>query len=302
MAVSDEDDDTEDEEQPQEQQQWLEPNAIVSDAYKSLDAQIAKLDRIPEDAKTACDALLEYAVKKELFSPDGQVGFYEVLGGTDEQLGHCIHAVLEIERERVIPPKEPTVTPMALPSIESPMQTVQVQGVQPGQQQPPITVKTGALAEFFRGRALNKATEKLIAFQREQMNRPEITTSKVKDILDYGRELLPEYNKLYEFYDKALKRLRFFDDAETVWNQRQEIVNEIVKITGVIRAFSRAVVEYRKERFGDRKVGVASGVMWLAASIASAPPMMMKPPPPGDKLSDLLRENLRRRQEGQTGP
>jgi hypothetical protein len=71
-----------------------------------------------------------------------------------------------------------------------------------------------------------------------------------------------------DFYDKAKKRIYFFHDDYTLRNQREEISTHLTKMIGIVRAFSRAIVEYRKARFGDRKVGVAAGAMWLEAAKA----------------------------------
>jgi len=281
--------------EPDNSEGWMEPSAIVSDAYKSLDKQIVELDKIPARAKQAGISLREHAIKGDLFSEEGQIKTYQVLEDTNKELGQCIHAVMEIERERYVPQKATDNLP-AIPSLESSPQTVNVQGTPQGQ---PITVKTGFLAEWAKGRAMNKAMDKAIQFQKDMMNRPEITTSKIKDVLDYGRELIPEFNKLYNFYDCGIKRVYFFSDAETVWNQRREIVNEVAKITGVIEAFSNAVVEYRKERFGDRKVGVAAGAMWLEAAKARQPVPYEKAPPPGDSLTDLMKIRMQQAQQKQ---
>jgi hypothetical protein len=249
---------------------WSKPNAIVTDAYKSLDKQIEQLELIPGKAKQACTSLMNHVIKEDLFSLDGQIKTYAVLQDIDEEIGHCIDAVLEVEHERASPQREAVnMNHLSLPSFDS-MQTLQVNNPQQGQMSPPITVKTGFLSELAKGRAINKALDKALQFQREMMNRPEITTSKVKEVIDYCKELIPEFNKLFNFYDCAIKHVSFYDDSETIWNQRREIVNEVAKITGIIRDISRAVSEYRKDRFGDRKVAVATGMMYVAAAQAAA--------------------------------
>jgi hypothetical protein len=84
---------------------------------------------------------------------------------------------------------------------------------------------------------------------------------------------------------KGLKRVRWFNDENTLRNQMAEIRLECVKIAGIICAFSTAITEYRKERYGDRKVGVAAGAMWLqAAQYAGQRPYISPFSPPSQPL------------------
>jgi len=255
----------------------LEPNQIVSEAYKSLDKQIEKLDLIPRGAQEKSDVLLDlvYDSEKDIMQdPKAQFEFIKALHALNEQIGHAFHALMEIDREHYRPQKD-----SSLPSLpELPMLPMQSQGQY--QSAPPVVVgqptvvKKGMFSSFWEhmsNRRWAGAYEKAV-----DSRQPEITTSKVIDILDYGRQLESEFSRLQTFYDKGIKRVHFFNDANTLRNQMQEIRLECVKIAGIICAFSTAITEYRKERYGDRKVGVAAGAMWLEAAKARSE-MQMRP-------------------------
>jgi hypothetical protein len=248
----------------------LEPSDIVSQAYKSLDEQIKKLDEIPKGAKDKSDALLDlvYNVKKDIMQkPKDQLEFIKALHALNDQIGHAFHALMEIDREHYRPQKDANLP--SLPEIpQLPIQTQTSTSTMPmvvGQQSPTV-IKKGMVSSFWEhmsNRRWASAYEKAVELQNRQ---PEITTSKVIDILDYGRQLESEFMRLHTFYDKAIKRIHFFNDENTIRNQMAEIRLECVKIVGIICAFSTAITEYRKERYGDRKVGVAAGVMYLLAA------------------------------------
>jgi len=256
----------------------LEPSDIVSEAYKSLDRQIEKLDLIPAGAKERSDVLLDmvYDSGKDIMQdPEDQLAFIKALHALNEEIGHAFHALMEIDRERSRPQKD-----SGLPEL--PMLPMQMQGQGQYQSAPmvvgqPTVVKKGMFSSFWEhmsNRRWAKAYENAV-----DSRQPEITTSKVIDILDYGRQLESEFSRLQTFYDKGIKRVHFFNDANTLRNQMQEIRLECVKIAGIICAFSTAITEYRKERYGDRKVGVAAGAMWLEAAKARSE-MQMRPGSP----------------------
>lgn len=260
--------------QGQKEPEVLEPPAIVTAAFRSLDQQIRDLDKIPGEAEGKCAELitLVYDDKQKLLE-DGvtELKFINAVQALNEEVGHAFHAIMEIDRERWQPESKRDVSLPSMPQIpQLPIQS-SASTVAPlvvGQQQP--VVKKGLFSDFWEhlsNRRWATAYERAVEAQNRQ---PEITTSKVIDILSYGRELESEFMRLHTFYDAAVKRVRWFHDENTVRNQTQEIRLWCVKVTGIIRAFSRAIVEYRKERFGDRKVGVAAGAMWVQAAQARA--------------------------------
>jgi hypothetical protein len=262
----------------------IKPMDIVVSVFSSLDAQIEALDQIPDDVLGHTTALLNIItdLKQNIFEdPATKIKFINALLGTSEEVGHAFHAILEIERERANPEKTPSNIPpmpqlpqigqMGTPEIvERPVQG----GITLNTQQPQMKIGYWAMRQW-RG-----MVEKWLEAQKD-LAQAQITSSKVVDILDYGRELEAEWMRLMNFYHYAQQRLSFFDDKETYRNQHQEVETHIIKMISIIRAFTRTIVEYRKERFGDRKVGVAQGAMALEATEAAALGNL--------RLSDLIR-------------
>jgi len=264
----------------------LQPSDIVSQAYKSLDAQILKLDEIPTGAKNKSNTLLAlvYNSKKDIMqNPKHQLEFIKALHALNEQIGHAFHALMEIDREHYRPQKDSNLP--SLPEIpQLPIQTQnQAAATTPVVVGQPTVVKKGLFAPFWEHMSNRRWAQ---AYEHAVESRqPEITTSKVIDILDYGRQLESEFSRLQTFYDKGIKRVHFFNDENTLRNQMQEIRLECVKIAGIICAFSTAITEYRKERYGDRKVGVAAGAIYLlAAQYAGQRPYISPFSPPSQPL------------------
>ena len=243
----------------------LEPGEIISDGYQSLDAQIKALDIIPIDAKEKTTALLMlmYSGEDIFGNLQGQFKFVQAIGNLSLVIGNAFLTVLEVERTfhgvKFDVPNLPTLTPTQAPAEKlNPNIMLQTQ-----------PAKGGGWADFFTARTWAKAMKDITASQQMEP-KPEITTAKVMpNILDYGRELLASYNETMNFYDCAIDRVYFFSDEITVGNQRKELTMHLVKLCNVICTFATTITEYRKERFGDRKVGVAAGAMWLEAAKAN---------------------------------
>jgi hypothetical protein len=246
---------------------WYAPSEIVSAAYQSLDEQVQKLDEIPGKVQTDGNKLLNIILDrtKDIFRNDNTIKeFTTALLDFDEGMGHAMHMVITLEEnERNGNRPEPS-TRLQLPQINLPTTERTTPNIIIGSEHPQ---KKGGLFDYLGARSTNRMIEKLQKFEREQ-EQPEITTSKVKNVKAYGEEIQSEWLRLIDFYDKSKKRIYFFHDPETLRNQREEISTHLTKMIGIVRAFSRAIVEYRKERFGDRKVGVAAGAMWLEAAKA----------------------------------
>jgi hypothetical protein len=245
----------------------LTSDEIISDTFRSFDKQIEKLDKIPKQANQKGSAVLALMFSDiDIFAGhEGQLKFINCLKELSEEVGQAFDTILEIEFSKQRGSSEQTVI-MPMPSVgqsvEKPNPSVILQS------QPP---KGGGWADYFGVRRWSGTMEKIFANkQTSQSQGPQSTTSRVIDILDYGRELVSEYNLTLDFYSRAIDHLYFFHDSDTYERQHKQLAIHLTKIVNIICSFSRAIVEYRKERFGDRKVGVAAGAMWLEAAKAQS--------------------------------
>ena len=247
-------------EEDKEELPVLDSNHIISDAYRSQDRQIKELDKIPEVVKGKANNIIKllYSECDIFLKIQGQLAFIECMTDLSDEIGNALHAILEIELAKQ---KVKTETPVIMPM---PTQTVTPNPQVVLQQTPP---KGGGWADYFGVRRWATTMERLGAIQQTSQM-PQSTTSKVIDILDYGRELVAQYNSVYDFWSKGIDHLYFFNDVDTHERQHKQLAVHLVKIVTIIRSFSKTIVEYRKERFGDRKASVASGVLWLEGAKA----------------------------------
>jgi hypothetical protein len=236
---------------------------IISETFTSLDKQIAELDLIPAKAETKGKAILTLMFSDEdVFSKhDGQLKFINCLRDLSEEVGHAFETILEIElsKQRV---KSETPIIMPMPQAGQQMQTPNPQVMV--NSTPP---KGGGWADYFGVRRWSTTMERIFK-QQNQAQGPQSATSNVIDILDYGRELVSQFNLTLDFYSRGIDHLYFFNDADTHERQHKQLAMHLTKIVNIICSFSRTIVEYRKERFGDRKAAVASGVLYLEAAKA----------------------------------
>jgi len=260
----------------------LEPDAIVSQAYQSLDKQIAALDKIQKDTPEKCEALMvTLGPDKDIFqNAEDYAEFRKALHEVAALIGHAIHLVLDAEK----PDKEIIPLPQ-LPQLPNTSSTTQNPNVVVNQPAPQV-VKQGSIAsvmEHMSIRRLAKAYERTVELQQ---NKPDITTSRIQvDPLAYGRQLLSEIMRIRDFHYRARCKISIFNGEHVVALLKGEIENHCTKLCDIILAYTTTIVERRKERFGDRKVGVAAGAMYIeAARYAGQRPYISPFSPPSQHL------------------
>lgn len=248
----------------------LTSQQIITQTFQSLDKQIDALDLIPKEANEKADDILKlmFSDKDIFLNLEGQLTFITCLRKLSEEVGHAFETILEIElsKQRAKPDM-----PM-LPMPQLPAQQVERPNPQILLQQGPQ--KGGGWADYFGMRRWSSTIDKIFATQQNMINQPQSATSKVIDILDYGRELVSQYNLTLDFFSKGIDHLYFFNDPDTHERQHKQLAMHLTKIVNIICSFSRTIVEYRKERFGDRKASVASGILYVEAAKAGG---MMRP-------------------------
>ena len=253
---------------------WLtEENDVLSpirEVFQDFDKLIEKLDKIPKTAETKTNELLKlfFDEKKDIFK-DPQL-FLEKLNNLSEEVGHAQHIVLAIElaRQRITPQQVQNVAVGA-----SPKET-------PGQ---PITINTSAPQQlgWLSGMWYAKgevAKAKAIEASRRTLEVPQITTSKeVVDILDSGRQLPSEFNRVQNWFQQAIDHLHIYNDQETHERLLSELRKHINKLAGIIRAFCRTVAEYRKDALSEGKKDIAESIVAMKmAEYQSLGGMQMK--------------------------
>ncbi len=256
----------------EEEEEIYDSDKIISQTFRSLDKQIEKLDEIPQQATAKANKVLElmFSDTDIFMTKPGQLVFIKLLGELSEEVGHAFDTILEIELSKQRVKSDTPIMPM--PSFPS----------QPQASTPQVMVnstppKGGGWADYFGVRRWATTMERIFANQQTQAQGPQSATSKVIDILDYGRELVSQYNLTLDFYSRGIDHLYFFNDPDTHERQHKQLAMHLTKIVNIICSFSRTIVEYRKERFGDRKASVAAGVLWLEATKNAPNPIRTDP-------------------------
>lgn len=171
-----------------------------------------------------------------------------------EQVGYAQHMVLEIENKRAGIPEEiekGKTNPVAqAPVVVHPTPAV-IQ--QPGG-------VAGWLGERTRAKSAEKIQKLYLQFQAKQETPKIATEHQVTDILEFGRQLIPEFNRLHLYFQQCLDHLYCYSDDATKRYFHGELRQHLFKLVGIIRSFCRTVAEYRKTILDNVKMELAKGM------------------------------------------
>jgi hypothetical protein len=241
-----------------DQDQGINPaEELVDEIAKRFNEQIKQLDKIPEQAKTAVDAMLKIFKddKTDIFAHPQT--FYDCLNKLSDIEGYANHTVLEIEliRERV---KAPTAffdvfsKQRAKEEQSKTLNPVIVNTAEPVKNSPGFW---GYMSERERTRVLSEH------LKSSEMSPTITTTQKPGDILDYARDITREYNKIVDYFRACLAHIKVFPHEEGTRDLFfAEIQSYMVKLCNIMKSFSRAIAEYRKELVGQREEAYATAL------------------------------------------
>lgn len=231
---------------------------VVNVIFKQFEADVQYLKTIPDTTKTKTQLLLKILYEEDVFEKA-----YEFLTGLDElseEVGHAAATVLLIElaRQRLSPDSAQQYMSMFRDMAGSRASASQPVVIQPNAPQ------LGVLSGYWYYKAAKEIGKS--ALEAKQPVSTQITTEKeVVDILEWGRQLLPNFNLLREVFEtdvKAVKRCGF-NDPTTIENLKSELRLFVTNLIGVIRTFSRTAAEYRVDAVGDRRRDIARAVISL---------------------------------------
>jgi len=249
-----------------------EDNDVLSpirEVFQDFDKLIDKLDKIPKTAETKTNELLKlfFDKGKDIFK-DPQL-FLEKLNNLSEEVGHAQHIVLAIElaRQRITPQQ---VENVAVPQAPTPGQPITINTSAPQQ--------LGVLSGMWYAKAEIAKAKAIIEASRRGEVTPQITATKeVIDILDFGRQLPREFNRVQDWFQQSIDHLTIYDDDETHERLLSDLRKHINKLAGIIRAFCRTVAEYRKDALSEGKKDIAESIVAMKmAEYRSLGGMQMK--------------------------
>ena len=234
----------------------LDVDNVLPLLFEEFERDKQKLKVIPEQANTKIDSLLKL-FENDIFTKENQTNFLSILKSLNIETGHAYHIVqqFELARLQAQPPK-----------IESLIPTFS----QPQQSQSPINISTqtpslGWLSGLWYYKGEKEKAQALTAMaEARRSDVPQISTSKeVIDTLDFGRQLTPEFNRVIEYFNKAVAITHDFSDPDTKERLQSDMRMHLNKLSGIILAFCEFITGYRTDLVGDRERDVAKAILAL---------------------------------------
>lgn len=189
-----------------------------------------------------------------IFTKKGENEFWDALRESSEEVGHALYMVLEIENKRrgiVTPSEAQNKTPTQPPQVLV-------------QSTPAIPQLPGGMGGWFQSRTKAKSEEKIHKMylkERQEQLKPKITTEQeVIDILEFGRQLIPELNRLQLYFQQCLDHLHVYDDEETKAFFYGELRIHLNKLSTITQSFCRTVAEYRKSVLDQATMELTKGM------------------------------------------
>ena len=245
----------------------LEALSTVQKLLESIDADKRKLDEelAKIESKVADVERLVYGeirnggVPAEFEKSDELLVLIDDLSNA---VGYALQLVLEMERN---------IEPLRLEASEeekkpaAPQQPVIVQATS----NPPE--RKGFWSSLLGGYYDYKKLQLQIELQQKTEQQPTITQSQeVKDVLQFGRQIIPTLNEIKTWFKGCKCRLYFFQDKSLYYYYHVELQAYLSKVIGIIRSFAKSCMEYRKKELDRLKIELGKAIAQIAQAEAFA--------------------------------
>lgn len=238
----------------------------VKSLLDSIDADKLKLDEelVKIEANVARIEQLVYVdrdgIPGEFVSTDDLLRYIDVLS---HAVGYAIQLVLEMERN--IAPLEEALQqkPQSNPN-PNPQPII----VQPQNQKPE---KKGFWSSLLGGYYEYKTLRLQMEMQQKLESEPTITKSQeIKDVLQFGRQIIPTLNEIKEWLKGCKCRLYFFHDKNVYYCYHVQLQAYLGKVLGIVQSFAKSCMEYRKKELDRLKIELGKAVAQIATAEAYA--------------------------------
>lgn len=234
---------------------------LVKGILNGIDVDRLSLETAVGKAETKGKTLMKLFSAENTYPEfDNPEKFWMSIIDLSEQIGHAQYMVLEIENKRkqlMESLEEKKTNPTAQPSVVV---------------NPPMVAPPAGVWGYVGARRYASSQEKMQKMAIQAMERsatPQIATEhSVIDILDFGRQLTPEFNRVYNYFQQCLDHLSIFDDDNTKIVFHGELRTHLLKLTTIIRSFCRTVSEYRKSVLDEIKMQLAKSLTEVATAQA----------------------------------
>jgi len=262
----------------------------INSVFTNFDKAIDKLDKLySKEVKKDTEEIMDMLFDQQILSKPKV--FYQCVRRLSDTSGHVVQAVMLVEERR---------EKMRAGVFETPfITTASVRRHDGAGSNPaPVTVQTATPTQEAPGFWAFMGTreqEKTKRMQFEESTRSVITSvEKPKDILDYCRDIPRESNKLVDWFEATLDHLHFFPDENTEYFFYTELRKHAAKFMSIVKSFTKAILEYRKELVGERQVAYAHALTLMEEAKYLSQAGYKGPSPFPDPMSDEMKSRMRR--------
>lgn len=254
---------------------------ILYEEFQAMDKQLAGLDIHKVDLATAVQEVTNIIYKKiEKDEATGKVtppaefsdseNFRNKLDGLYQYLGEALDYVVRLEKQRgtVFQEEQQSEEPKELPP--SP---VNLTFTQPAVPQAPTAEQQPQRFGFFAWRDAvdkRKQAERL----QEQLNsaqQPVVATTKIVDVVEFGRQLQPAFNKIKVWLAGSLAQVRQYQNEHIYTVLHEELATYFGQTVGALITFVNARIEYRRSLIEGRKLALVRSMARIAEARSMAP-------------------------------
>lgn len=247
----------------------LEALSTVQRLLESIDADKQKLDgelgkiegKVTDIEKLVYAEIKDGGVPLEFAESDKLLVLIDDLSNA---VGYALQLVLEMERK---------VEPLHMESLgeeeKKPSPPPQPVIVQAGSN--PKPEKKGFWSSLLGGYYDYKTLKLQLEMQQKTEQQPTITQSQeVKDVLQFGRQIIPTLNEIKTWFKGCKCRLYFFQDKSLYYYYHVELQSYLSKVIGIIRSFAKSCMEYRKKELDRLKIELGKAIAQIAQAEAFA--------------------------------
>jgi len=253
---------------------------ILYEEFKAMDEQIEDLKTEAENLNKAVNEVTSiiYApitfdeTTKKPIKPgefEDPENFRNKLDALHVYLGKSLDYVVRLEKQRgtIFQEQESESERKETPS--SPVSVT----FAPPQSQPPTVPSEPEKFGLFRyldRKEERKFQEQQLEIQQSQQQ-PIVATTKIVDVVEFGRQLQPAFNKIKKWLTGTLAEIRHFPDKHIYVVRHEELAMYFGQTVGALVTFVSARIEYRRTLIEGRKLALIRNIARIAEAQSLTP-------------------------------
>lgn len=257
---------------------------LLYDEFQDLNKQLAELKEEAKEFQSTLDEVKDIIYCPSTSSDDKQTvpkefedpeNFRKKLDNLHKYVGTAIDYVLKLEKQRPAPPIEQILEPKSKEEeSERPMLPVPAPINLTLSQASPVTAASSpqkfGLFAFLDEREKRKMAEKALQIQ-DQQQQPVVSTTKIVDVVEYGRQLQPAFNTIKKWFFGTLAEVQTYPDKYIYFIRHEELAVFLGQTLGSLDTWVSACLTYRKNLIEGRKLGLWRAVAKIAEAQSMAP-------------------------------